>query len=279
MTARFNKWNTSELKAESAPGFFDASKPPVKKILTYDPRKMWTILGLVFDKELTAFHGNMLYHVVWALVVPFALCMFLGTLDGFQPIVDGVPSPGRKWAILFEHKMRTSSVEFRGLIGYVLGGFVARAFSMWYSRRKNYAAFCGTTRNLILQTATATPLCGPAGSLSAAQVQQVRSDLGRWAVLAHELGVLKARGEMDSGAAQAYLEGAALLERGEWDAMVAGDRHTTVLWWVLMAAQRMNEAGAVGHAQYRACSEAVGAMRAQANDLMSSLDRDLPCTS
>ena len=58
--------------------------------------------------------------------------------------------------------------------------------------------------------------------------------------------------------------------------MVNGDRHTTVLFWILMAVQRMHEAGAVGSLQLRSCSEAVAGMRAQANDLMSSLDRDLP---
>ena len=94
--------------------------------------------------------------------------------------------------------------------------------------------------------------------------------------MAHEIGVLKARGAMDREEARSHLLNVQLIEEGEWEAMVAGDRHTTVLWWILMAVQRMNEAGAVGSLQLRSCAEAVSTMRAQANYLMSSLDRDLP---
>ena len=29
----------------------------------------------------------------------------------------------------------------------------------------------------------------------------------------------------------------------EWEAMVNGDRHTTTLWWILLASQRLGNAG------------------------------------
>ena len=127
----------------------------------------------------------MVFHLSWALGVPVLFCLILGCFDGFNPIEDGIPGAGRKWAILFESKMRSSSSDFRSLIGYVLSGYVARAFSMWYSRRKNYAAFCGTTRNLILNLSAAMPLAGPAGLLDAEKTAKLRSDLGRWAVCKH----------------------------------------------------------------------------------------------
>ncbi|KAL1499372.1 hypothetical protein AB1Y20_011578 [Prymnesium parvum] len=224
----FIRWNQSNLYAASAPGFFDREGPPVKKLLSYSPRGMWTFFALFADIELSAFHGHMTFHLVWALLVPLVFCFICASIDGYEPIVDGVPSAARKWVILFENKMRTSSNEFRGLVAYVLGGYVARAFMMWHARRKNYASFCGTTRNLILQLSAAVPM-DAAGGMSAEEVARLRSDLGRWAVLTHEVAMLKARGEMDSEEGRQYLLKAGLMEEGEWEAMVAGDRHTTVL--------------------------------------------------
>ena len=63
---------------------------------------------------------------------------------------------------------------------------------------------------------------------------------------------------------------------GEWETMVKGDRHSTILWWVLLAVKRAHYAGHTTDVELEKCAEAVSLMRAQANDLMSSLDRDIP---
>ena len=275
----FERVRTRELKLGAGAGYY--GKPEVPKLLSYNPNQMWTFWGVLFNKQLTSFHGQMQYHVTWAFVIPISFVLLLLIIDDFKPIVDGKPQSARKWAILFEDMMDQASGDFRGLIGYVLGGFVARAFTMWYLRRKNYAAFCGTCRNLILQVAAAVPMSSRAQGQGEQQpdattLTKTRSTLGRWAILAHELGSLKGRGAIDSEDAKVFLLDAGLLVEGEWETMVDGDRHTTVLWWILLACQRLNRAGVVAHHQMSLCAEAVGAMRAKANDLMSSLDRDIP---
>jgi hypothetical protein len=58
--------------------------------------------------------------------------------------------------------------------------------------------------------------------------------------------------------------------------MVGGDRHTTVLWWVQLALKRLADSGDVTDQAVQSLSSAISTMRGQANDLMSSLDRDAP---
>lgn len=63
---------------------------------------------------------------------------------------------------------------------------------------------------------------------------------------------------------------------GEWDCMVAGDRHSTVFWWIASEIMNVERHGIIDVNDSKMIVNSVGAMRAQANDLMSSLDRDRP---
>ena len=51
-------------------------------------------------------------------------------------------------------------------------------------------------------------------------------------MLGFELAMLKARGKIDSSAGKDFLEAEGLLCPGEWQALIDGDRHTTVFWWI-----------------------------------------------
>ena len=65
--------------------------------------------------------------------------------------------------------------------------------------------------------------------------------------------------------------------RSEWEAMVVGDRHTTVFFWLQLSLKRLADKGALTQEAFsQCCAPAITSMRAQANDLMSSLDRDTP---
>jgi len=274
--AWFRQWVRQGQNTGGANGFF--GEPATPKLLSYTPKKMWTFWGGLFDRDLTAFYGNLPQHFAWSFLFPgilVTLFLVIDFVDNGGPINDGKPGYARRASITLERMAKTSSGDFRGLVSYVLGGYVVRAFSMWYARRKNYAAFCGTTRNLILQLATAMPV-EPTTSLSQAEVDMLRSTVGRWAILAHEVGTLKARGEMDSDESKEYLLQVGLTMPGEWETMVKGDRHSTILWWVLLAVKRAHYAGHTTDVELEKCAEAVSLMRAQANDLMSSLDRDIP---
>ena len=50
--------------------------------------------------------------------------------------------------------------------------------------------------------------------------------------------MLKGRSSMESDEAAPFLLRHGLLAEGEWDRMVPGDRHTTVLYWILSLAKQ-----------------------------------------
>ena len=150
---------------------------------------------------------------------------------------------------------------------------------MWYARRKNAAALYGATRNMVIQLATFVPLVdesaapmgrdGGGAPLDSGTLKVLRHDMGRWAIVALELAFLKAEGLMDSEQGRDYLETQGLLKPGEWKAMVVGDRHSTVFFWIQMAGTRLHRAGLVTSTELGALCAAVTGMRAQANDIMS----------
>ena len=74
-----------------------------------------------------------------------------------------------------------------------------------------------------------------------------------------------------------YLESSGLLAAGEWDALVCGDRHTTVMWWINVQVRQLADDGVIAHPVWAVkLFDGVTSMRAKANDMMSSLDRDQP---
>ena len=107
-------------------------------------------------------------------------------------------------------------------------------------------------------------------------MMETRKRLGRWVMLAMELAVLKARGNMDSEEGKQHLLKEQLCNSDEWDRMVVGDRHSTAFWWIAHDVMCIERAGCIDVNDSKLILGSVSSMRAQANDLMSSLDRDRP---
>lgn len=84
------------------------------------------------------------------------------------------------------------------------------------------------------------------------------------------------RGEMDSEKGRQYLTTRNLLVPGEWEALVNGERHTTVNWWIQMELRRLTEAHLIAPVALPTLQTYTATMRAQANDLMLHLDQDKP---
>eukprot|EP00966_Prymnesium_polylepis_P040205 932870-Prymnesium_polylepis.1 len=78
---------------------------------------------------------------------------------------------------------RLRSSSHPQVTAFVLGGFVLQSVRAWQLRRTNYAALCGSSRNLLVLLAASIPR----DELTA------RRALGRWVSLALELAVLKPR--------------------------------------------------------------------------------------
>ena len=153
----------------------------------------------------------------------------------------------------------------------MLAGFVAMTVGTWHSRRTTYAALCGNVRNLIVQLATFLPV-----DKSNQQLMQERRKLGRWVILAFELALQKARGKMDALETREFLESTKTLLPAEWNAMVAGDRHTTVIAWIQQKCVALQKDGVLLAQALPKISEDISSLRGKANDLMGCLEQDKP---
>jgi hypothetical protein len=171
----------------------------------------------------------------------------------------------------FDKMMDSAKGEFRFLIAFVLAGYVGASVARWKEIRGNYAALCGNCRNMLITINALIPFYPP-GTKDVQQQQQPRQLCTRYTLLAFELAVLKSRGHMDSPQGRAFLESLELLQPGEWEAMIPGDRHTTVLFWIMHLMRKDHEKEAF-------CGpvcDATRQFREKANDMMSCLDRDFP---
>lgn len=187
------------------------------------------------------------------------------------------------WRTQFHNMAVTYLPEFRRIASYIrtlgaftVGGFVSKAVSAWYLRRKNYVSFCGNGRNTILNLATVVVAKPGASKEDKERMTIARRTLARWVMLGLELSMCKARGVMDAKETKELLLGMGYLKEGEWEHMVNGDRHTTVWYWIQGKCQKLHMEDMLPQPCMLLIGNAITGIRGQANDLMSSLDRDLP---
>ena len=264
--AAVTKPPTKGLVQGETPGFYSGPK-----LLTFTPGKISTLLSLCRDRDLTvcSYTSEVLFHLA-ALLYTFLL-MVVFSRNVFWPDGPGCAPGTNVQMCQLDDLLKDSKSEFRFLIAFILAGFVARSVGMWERRRTNYASLCGNARNFNVQVAGLLPVDENNAELNAA-----RATLGRWIMLAFELAMLKARGKIDSEEARDFLLQEGLLEPGEWEKMVDGDRHTTVFWWLQFRISRLAEQGVLSENRLEILSNCITSTRAQANDMMSSLDRDSP---
>ena len=197
-------------------------------------------------------------------------------------------------------------LSFRFLTPFILGGYVASTVALWRQRRTNYLALCGATRNMNVNLASILPLPKSSGKCKTSsllesqrkatatdmngslmdeeeryrrqkKVAHARKTLSRWSLLGYELSVLKARGQIDQDDyAIPHLIHMGLLKEGEWEAMVPGDRHTTVWYWLQTKVVALGEEGILPTIHVQTICTAVTLIRDRANDMMSSLSYDQP---
>ena len=149
--------------------------------------------------------------------------------------------------------------------------FVFSTVNLWRVRRTAYLALCGACRNMIIQISTLLPI-----SEEDEQMVNVRKKMERWVVLGFELAVLKGRGLIDTEEGRQLFESLGLVVDDEWDAMVAGDRHTTVWFWMQLKATKLTNEGKISELRLQTICNAVTLIRDRANDLMSALNWDEP---
>ena len=254
-------------------GFYGDWKP---QLFTYDPVDIKPCASPFFSRDLTVCHSMWFWfrHVVW-LGLGLAIALGFGQPKYFpdgRPACNGAnhgASTINKNICHLEFALDEAKTEFRFLIPFILAGCVTGAVNMWNRRRSDYAALCGGARNLNINLSTIVPL--------RPELAETRATLHRWVMLAFELAMLKSRGMIDSDDGRGYLERAGLLLPTEWDALVDGDRHTTVFWWIQIQVRQLADDGVIAHPVWAVkVFDSITFMRAKANDMMSSLDRDQP---
>ena len=216
------------VKVAAAAGLMGKEQP---HILTYDPGRIMTYSALAYARDLTVFSSPMLWlghiaYVAYAMVV-MVILGFTAFPDGDRGMSGPACAAGKNIKVCqLNSLLAEAKFEFRFLIAFVLAGFVAGTVRMWGVRRQNYASLCGNARNLNIQISSLLPVNGGAA------MAERRMLLCRWVMLAYELAFMKARGLMDAVECREHLQQVGLLAKGEWDAMVPGDRHSTVFWWI-----------------------------------------------
>lgn len=265
-------------------GYFHASK-----IITYDPYKIRSLLAPFISSDLTVCHCFTAFigHTSMALYA-FLLMLFCAAYCfpdgkwGQQPACNGDNPAFNRSMCQLEEVLSDAKSDFQFLIAFVLAGYVALSVARWKERRQNYASLCGNVRNLSLQIAAMLPIPHDGGSdtelKDAQDTGTMRKMMLRWVLLAMELSVLKARGQMDTEEAKAYLLHQELLVDGEWEVMVKGDRHTSVFFWLQTKMMNLKMEGVLDPEAFIMIATSITSIRGQANDLMSSLDRDKPFT-
>jgi hypothetical protein len=98
----------------------------------------------------------------------------------------------------------------------------------------------------------------------------------RWAVLAYELCVLKARNCVDSVDAEDYLRALKLIEEDEWDMLIKGHQNNTAYWWILIKVQNLVDEEKLSLATINTFAKTITSCRTKGNDLMARNDRDQP---
>lgn len=243
-------------------------------VASFVPEQSWMCSGWCFFRHLTICsmpHLSLqcICYLAWSAFVMWRVSQE----QHYAPGGCAAPGNANNDICALVQQLEQGALDFRFLVAFLLAGLVSVTVARWQWRRTNYASLCGTVRNLLLQIASFLPI--PDGE-DAHGISELRMRLGRWVLLAYELAVLKARGSMDSDSGRAFLLKQRLATEEEWDSLITGDRHTTALFWVQAQLASLAREGVITNEELRACAEAISAMRAQANDLMSCLDRDLP---
>ena len=256
-----NTTYTQVIKEES--GFFS-----VPRLMAYEPAQLRSTTAMFTSRDLTLFASTdtILMHLAW-LAYATVLAVILAYAD--PDLTYARPAFG-----LFVAAMN----DFRTLSAFVIAGFVIMVVSAWRERRRNYSQLVSAAKTLMLRICSDLPITTPPGAGESSElIAETRRLLGRWVVLALELTVAEARGLGDAEATRSYLETeAGLLEPGEWAALAAGQRSTSVFFWLSVKLKILVEKELITPVDFALLVSSTTAMRQAAHDLMQKLVLDLP---
>jgi len=248
-----------------SPSFFGV---PAERLVTYSPSKV------PFLEQTLPGGGIGAFTDLWIWVISLACCAAAVAIMAFTPEEASHTVLEQLGAV------QQVGEAISTLVAFLVGRFVTQVVAAWAARRASYSSMCNAMRDLLLVLSGCVSVSAAGGNSpeprSLDAVRRSRALLGRYVLLASELAVLKPRGHLDSDRGRAHLEALDLLRAGEWEAMVKGDRHTSVLGWIHAGCVDLHRRGLLETAHLEPICHAVTAARTLSNDLMSSSKRDLP---
>jgi len=167
--------------------------------------------------------------------------------------------------------------ELRTLVSFILGGFVSASVNMYVVRTTNYTSLCGAVRIVSVQIASIVSRLGLKGD-GDPYLCALAETMARWNLLGFEASLLKARGRDTREEGREHLEELGLLVGDEWALMqeAPGEGHNIVWNWISIAVQELVDKKYVEPCIANNMNESIRQVRANANDLMSPISRDLP---
>lgn len=249
------------IKVAATPSFFGS---PTPRLITYNPMKVPYL-----EAALPGVHrGWQTDRLLWA---QSTICCVVALSIGFCTPVESQSVHTEQLDMI-----TTVASAISTLVAFLLGRFVSHVVGAWKGRRANYSRLNNCLRRLLVDVSSCVSVSPGSQTADAELIQVSRATIGRHVLLAGELAVLKARGHMDSERGHAHLKGLGLVEAGEWEAMIAENRHTSVLCWIQAVCVELKRRGHLDGSELQVLCEAVAAARLQANDLMGLVSSDLP---
>ena len=259
----------------STPGFFGSTP----RLLAYDPLKVPYL-----EVTLPGAHRGWQTDF-WLWFQSLSCCVATLAIGFFMPTQIHMAS--------LEQTVENTASAIATLVAFLVGGFVMEIVAVWKERRTNYAGLVGAMRSLLVNLSSCVSLpqhgCPPPPATASASgrapagdeelILASRATLGRHVLLACELAVLKPRGHIDTPRGRAHLERLDLLREGEWEAMVASDRHTSVFCWIQASCVDLRRRGVIDGHELGIISNAVTQARAQVRRWARAQPMPLPSRS
>ena len=286
------------------PGF-GRTENSTGKLLTYNPAHMQHMPGGLctpYNRRLSVW-GSWKRHWQTAIIAlaTAGSALLFDTYCGKECLYSDADDskPSNQLMVVLKYDIYYLSNIFLRLSSFVVSAFVVLVVTRWYQRRLYYIALIGNLKaftvlvmGLLEQPERPRGTKGVRGmpsppeeelysgpSLEQLQfARQARTTFARYVVAVLEFAILKQRGHMDTEEGFNYMSKEQLvMSREEWDMMVPGARHLTVLNWMTHLMRKCKNAGVLSELDQ--LTNLIERGRSNSSDMLDPTIYDLPYVS
>jgi hypothetical protein len=171
--------------------------------------------------------------------------------------------------------LSTSMIQ---LTSFIMAAFVTQLVNRWYLRRLYYIALIGNLKAFVIiaNGYIAVPMNQEGNNDLEWKASNARETLGRYIMLLFEFATLKCRGHMDTNEGREWLVERGFLKENEWELMVPGARHLTILSWVATVLRKCAEVGVLNPDCLHELNHLIERARSNSSDMMDRTLYDIP---